>query len=627
MSTQPNISVINDDQGEPRLLRLKLASVIRGRAAVPHDAPHSGERVWVTYKRTQVISSRPPGLLDQQGNRAPAFSGLEATFVANANAPGISVSDGRAVEGPGTIANFIVTLSPSSGEVVTVNYETIPDGTATQGSDYMHKSGGLTFKAGETRKRISIQVLDDTVEDSGETFRLMLSNPRGGNAYLADAWAIGTIFNDEPVALTAQVENAAATGAPSITGTAALGETLTADTSGISDDNGTDDATFTYQWLRAHDGTETEISGATSSTYAVVLADADRDIKVRVSFTDDDGFDETVTSPGVHVPQPAPLTAEFTNPPQDGHDGSDSFTLQVKFSYDIKIGWEAFQDHSFTISGGDVTHAERVNRQRDLWQITVRPDGDEDVTISLASNRACTTSGAICNSHGMMLSHEPRITIPGPQESQPQELQNVPATGAPSITGTAKLGETLTADASGISDENGTDDAAFTYQWLRAETEITDATGPTYTVVLADADRDIKVRVSFTDDDGFDETVTSPGVHVPQPAPLTAEFTNPPQDGHDGSDSFTLQVKFSYDIKIGWEAFRDHSFTVSGGDVTHAERVNRQRDLWQITVRPDGDEDVTISLASNRACTTSGAICNSHGMMLSNEPVVTISGP
>ena len=55
--------------------------------------------------------------------------------------------------------------------------------------------------------------------------------------------------------------------------------------------------------------------------------------------------------------------------------------------------------------------------------------------------------------------------------------------------------------------------------------------------------------------------------------------------------------------------------------------MNKQRDLWQITVRPDGDEDVTISLAPNRVCTTSGAICNSHGMMLSNEPTATIAGP
>ena len=70
---------------------------------------------------------------------------------------------------------------------------------------------------------------------------------------------------------------------------------------------------------------------------------------------------------------------------------------------------------------------------------------------------------------------------------------NSPATGVPSITGTPELGETLTAETSGIADENGTNDATLTYQWLRAETEISGATGSTYTVVLADAQRDIKV--------------------------------------------------------------------------------------------------------------------------------------
>ena len=39
---------------------------------------------------------------------------------------------------------------------------------------------------------------------------------------------------------------------------------------------------------------------------------------------------------------------------------------------------------------------------------------------------------------------------------------NSPATGAPSIGGTAEVGETLT---SGVADEDGLDNADFTYQW------------------------------------------------------------------------------------------------------------------------------------------------------------------
>ena len=62
-------------------------------------------------------------------------------------------------------------------------------------------------------------------------------------------------------------QNTLATGAPTITGIARVGETLTADTSGISDDDGLDNATFSYQWTRSDGGSDTNITG---STYTLV---------------------------------------------------------------------------------------------------------------------------------------------------------------------------------------------------------------------------------------------------------------------------------------------------------------------------------------------------------------------
>ena len=51
-------------------------------------------------------------------------------------------------------------------------------------------------------------------------------------------------------AVTNHTGNLRATGSPAITGVAQEGETLTADTSGISDGNGLTSAVFRYQWLR-----------------------------------------------------------------------------------------------------------------------------------------------------------------------------------------------------------------------------------------------------------------------------------------------------------------------------------------------------------------------------------------
>ena len=97
-------------------------------------------------------------------------------------------------------------------------------------------------------------------------------------------------------ALTGPAPNSPATGAPAITGTAQAGQTLTASTSGIADEDGLDDATFTYQWMRNDGGQDADIQDATSSTYTLVDADEGKTLKVRVSFTDDRGHEETLAS-------------------------------------------------------------------------------------------------------------------------------------------------------------------------------------------------------------------------------------------------------------------------------------------------------------------------------------------
>ena len=127
--------------------------------------------------------------------------------------------------------------------------------------------------------------------------------------------------------------NSPATGQPSISGTAQVGETLTASTSGISDADGLTNATFSYQWVSNDGSSDTDISGATSSTYTLVAADEGKTIKVKVSFTDDAGNEETLT--GSITVAVVPLTASFEDMP-DTHDGS-AFTFEVNFSEEIAI--------------------------------------------------------------------------------------------------------------------------------------------------------------------------------------------------------------------------------------------------------------------------------------------------
>ena len=89
--------------------------------------------------------------------------------------------------------------------------------------------------------------------------------------------------------------------------------------------------------------------------------------------------------------------------------------------------------------------------------------------------------------------------------------ENTPATGAPTISGTAQAGQTLTAGTSGISDADGLTNVTYGYQWLADDTEVDGATSSTYTLQPSDNGKTIKVRVTFTDDLGNEESLTSAG--------------------------------------------------------------------------------------------------------------------
>ncbi|WMS87295.1 Ig-like domain-containing protein [Pleionea litopenaei] len=84
--------------------------------------------------------------------------------------------------------------------------------------------------------------------------------------------------------------NDSPSGLPVITGTLLRNETLTADTSGISDDDGL--GTFSYQWLR----NSNPIAGASSATYTPGVDDVWQILSVTVSYTDLGGNPESLTS-------------------------------------------------------------------------------------------------------------------------------------------------------------------------------------------------------------------------------------------------------------------------------------------------------------------------------------------
>ena len=419
--------------------------------------------------------------------------------------------------------------------------------------------------------------------------------------------------------------NTPAAGAPTIGGTPQVGEELTASTSEVSDADGLEDASFAYQWLR----TDTDIEGATGSTYTVVDADEGESLKVRVGFTDDAGNEESLTSAATDVVAAASdlLTASFENVPSE-HDGETAFTLRMAFSESLSMmNGRRLRDDVVAVAGGRATSAGRVDRRRDLWELTVEPDSRADVTVTLAAGAACGTPAAICTSDGRSLSEGITTTVAGPADEGPQ--LNTPATGAPAIGGTPQVGGELTASTSDISDADGLTDARFAYQWLRTDTDIQGATGSTYTAVEADEGERLKVRVSFTDDAGNTESLTSAATDAvaARPEPLTASFEDVPAE-HDGESAFTFRIASSDRLsRMNGRRLREDVVAVTGGRATSAGRVNRRRDLWELTVEPNSSADVTVTVAAGAACGTPAAVCTSDGRALSNTISATVRGP
>ena len=115
------------------------------------------------------------------------------------------------------------------------------------------------------------------------------------------------------------------------------------------------------------------------------------------------------------------------------------------------------------------------------------------------------------------------------QETEPAPSENSQATGAPSVTGTPRVGETLTADTSGIADADGLDNAEFSYQWLAGDADIAGAANSTYTLADADQGKTVTVRVSFTDDAGNQESLTSAATAAVEAAVAEEESQEPPE--------------------------------------------------------------------------------------------------
>ena len=429
-----------------------------------------------------------------------------------------------------------------------------------------------------------------------------IANTRRSRTSDGGSWS----SNSNTLKIAVRGEPTHATGAPAITGTARVGNKLTATIGTIADLDGlpsTFPGDYTFQWVRIDSSSnETEIDGATSHEYTLVRADEGHTIKVKVSFTDDEGNAEgplvsaatsAVAAPPATYPSADALLSnlsrshsanvtigtfladKFTqaigfttgsNPggyelrsiraDMDGFDSGDGVRVRIFSSSGTAPGSNVARLRNPTAADGvrEFTAPAGTILAKDTLYFVVfdssNSSGRSGVSVTSSDTTNIAAAGWSLNTQRHQKDSDsadwetsastPRIEINGSEvEAEPN------ATGKPSITGTAKVGQTLTATTSGISDSDGKPSNAsdFTYQWVRVDadgssnpTDIgTDS--QTYTLVAADEGKKIKVKVSFTDNEGIPEGPLESDAYPAGTATVAPESPNNPPVFDDGTSA------------------------------------------------------------------------------------------
>ena len=284
-------------------------------------------------------------------------------------------------------------------------------------------------------------------------------------------------------------------GSVTLTGTATEDETLTAtvtDTDGLPDDA----ANIRYQWQRSDgNGGFANISNATSPTYTLGDADVGRNIRVVVNYTDANNTPESLTSDA---------TAAVSNI-NDSPSGS------------VSIDGTAEEDQILTANVDNVADADGLGAFSYQWQRSNGSGGFEDIanatgeTYSLGDadvGRNIRFVVSYTDDGGMDESLTAAATALA-------ENVNDEPTGSVTIDGTVREDQTLTAETTALQDADGlpADAAGYRYQWQRntdsSFENIAGETGNTYTLDDADVGREVRVQVSYTDDGGMDDSLSS----------------------------------------------------------------------------------------------------------------------
>ena len=417
---------------------------------IGYKAPKHAAAVTVTHAQVSVSTPSAPG----------------ATVAAPPNQPGGPVQSAKPATPLSSLEPPTISGTVAVGGTLTADPGSWSDGSATfaYAWERCDDNGACTAIDGAENRTYELVPVD-----SDAFVRVRVTAHVGDVSVSRASASIGPVIPAAPTALTQ----------PTISGNAVVGAQLTAHPGRWSDP----DATFRFVWQRCHDAEScTTIDGAGDATYTLSADDRGSFLLVQVTASNGGGANEADSAPTDVVVPPVP--AVYTKPSISG-DATVGSTLTADpgswsdpaatFAYT----WLRCQGNG---SGG----CSAIDAADGTQYVLTGDDVGFRIELEVTATNAGGTGTAESNLVGPVLPLPPPVVVT-----------------APSISGDATVGSTLTADPGTWSDPA----AKFAYVWLRCQgngsgscSTIDGADGTTY--VLTDEDVGFRIEVAVTATNG-----------------------------------------------------------------------------------------------------------------------------
>ena len=177
-----------------------------GFALIEDTVAAAGETVKVRLSNARVVDAYGNKIKDLDITTAEATGTINAPTTTTTNVPGLTIriKDATGDEDSGWLV-FNVRLSRKHDDYVCYDFETISGGTAEEGTDYLKfPKDTYWMQIGKRVDKPFVRIIDDRVNDNGETVKVKISNARLCNdasqtLSITRAEATGTIRNSDPL--------------------------------------------------------------------------------------------------------------------------------------------------------------------------------------------------------------------------------------------------------------------------------------------------------------------------------------------------------------------------------------------------------------------------------------------